>query len=147
MQVKPGLVGQENDALLDQFDVTLVLLVIATEAKLGGVFEYDGQQFGRGLAAESRSLETGSQQLGNTPGMVDMHMGGDHGLDRIQGKLNDQSIGSGLAFDRGFRALEQAAVDQQAVPGVHQQLMAGTGDAVFGAMVKDVGGIHVIILY
>ncbi|MNU10085.1 hypothetical protein D3C72_2570370 [compost metagenome] len=43
VQAEPGFVGQGDDALLDQFDVALDLLLIATEAELEGVFEHDGQ--------------------------------------------------------------------------------------------------------
>lgn len=143
-QSEPGLAGQGDDALFNQFEVALDLLLIATETQLEGVFEHDGQQFGRGLAAENRPLETGSQQIGNTPDVIDMHVGGDQGLDRIQEELDGPSIGRGFALGRGFRALEQAAVDQPAVLGAHQQLMAGAGHAVFGAVVEDVGVVHVI---
>src|SRR5690606_39486875 len=56
-----------------------------------------------------------------------------------------QPAGASAAFGRGFFALEQAAVDEQAVLLVHAQLMAGAGDAVPGTMVDDLGvhgGVH-----
>ncbi|MCY1369080.1 hypothetical protein D9M68_660150 [compost metagenome] len=76
--------------------------------------------------------------------MIDIYVGGDQGLDRIQGRLDGQAFSRGFAFGRGFSTLEQAAIDQQAVLGAHQQLVAGTGDHVLGAMVRDVGAIHMV---
>src|SRR3990167_250842 len=84
VQGEPGVVRQRNNALLDQFDITLDLFLVATEAKLEGIFQDDGQQLGRRLTAEYRAFEAGSQKIGNAPDMVDMHMGRDQGLDDIQ---------------------------------------------------------------
>ncbi|MNG21924.1 hypothetical protein D3C84_1063480 [compost metagenome] len=69
-------------------------------------------------------------------------MGGDQGLDRVHEKVDSQAISPGFAFRRSFRALEQAAVDQQTVLGIHLQLVTGAGDALMG----EIGVNHVLYL-
>lgn len=51
----------------------------------------------------------------DAPDVIDMHMGGNRGLDCLQGKLDGQAIGSGVALARYFRPLEQTAIDQKTV--------------------------------
>jgi hypothetical protein len=48
------------------------------------------------------------------------------------------------AADLPSAEVSQAAIDQQAALGVHQQLVAGASDAALGAVVQDVGVIHVV---
>ncbi len=45
-QTEPGVVGQSDDALLDQLYIALDLLLVATDAELEGIFQHNGQQFG-----------------------------------------------------------------------------------------------------
>src|SRR3990167_2418489 len=84
VQGKPDVVRQCNNALLDHLYITLDLFLITTEAELEGIFQDDGHQLGRWLTAEDRPFKAGSQEIGNAPDMVDMHMGRDQGLDGIQ---------------------------------------------------------------
>jgi len=60
----------------------------------------------------------------------------------MSGNNDGRPSGSGLALARCFRSLVQAAADQQAVLGIHKQLMAGAGHAIFGAMEEDIGVAH-----
>lgn len=55
-QCEPVLVGQRNYALLDQFQVVLDHLGLATDTELEGVFEHERQQSRRGLAAQNQAL-------------------------------------------------------------------------------------------
>ena len=42
-QVEPGLVGQGNDALLNQLYITLDFFLVAADAELERIFQHDGQ--------------------------------------------------------------------------------------------------------
>src|SRR5690606_1996469 len=127
-QGEPGLVGQGDQALFDELEVALDLLLVAADAEAEGVLQHDGQQLGGGLAAQDRAFEAGGQQPGDAADVVDVHVGGDQGANAVEGEVDGQVVGAGPAFDGGFRALEQAAVDQQAVLVVHVELVAGASD-------------------
>src|SRR5690606_14213887 len=58
-QAEPGFVGQGDDALLDHLYIALDLFLVAAEAGFEGILQNDGQQLGRGLAAQDRALEAG----------------------------------------------------------------------------------------
>ncbi|MDT4856960.1 hypothetical protein FQZ97_913670 [compost metagenome] len=88
VQGEPSPVGQGDDALLDQLAVSLGLLLLAIEVVLEGIHQHDGQQFGRGSAAENWLLGSGNQQIENAPNVIDTHVSSDQGLDRILGKLS-----------------------------------------------------------
>src|SRR5690606_1551421 len=87
-------------------------------------------------------FEAGGQQPGDAADVVDVHVGGDQGANAVEGEVDGQVVGAGAAFGSGFRALEQAAVDQQAVLVVHVELMAGASDAFPGAVVVDMRVQH-----
>ncbi|MCY1295848.1 hypothetical protein D9M70_452080 [compost metagenome] len=134
----PGAVGERHEALLDEFQVVFQLLRVAAESELEGVFEDQRQQLCRGFAAEDRPLEAGGEQVGQAADVVDVHMGQQQGLERADVEVDSRLVGFAPALGGGFRALEQAAVHQQAVLGVHVQLVAGAGDAGDGAVVLDI---------
>lgn len=69
--------------------------------------------------------------------MVDVYMGRNQCLDGIQRKTDGQTGCSVSPIGGGLRSLEQAAIDQQAVLRIHEQLMAGAGDAVGGAVMEN----------
>lgn len=131
------LVRQRPQALFDQLEVTLNIVLVTAEAQLESIFKDDRQQFGRRLAAVNRALEAGSEKVGNPPHMVDMHMRDDERLDGGVGELDSRLPCPGAPARRGFAALKQAAIDQQTALGIHMHLMAGTGDTVMGAVVFD----------
>lgn len=136
-QGEPVLVRQGDDALLDERDVLLDLFLVAAETEFEGILEDDRQELRGGLAAQDWPVEAGGQQIGNAAHVVDMYVGGDQRLDGIDGELDVQPIGTSAAAGGGFRALEQAAVDQHAGALVHVQLVAGARHAVGGAVVLD----------
>lgn len=136
-QGEPLVVRQGQQALFDPFDIARYLFVVPAEAELECVFEDNGQQLGRRLATEDRPLEPCSQQIGNPPDVVDMHVGDDQRLDGLQREFDGQLPCARPAIGGGFAALEKAAVDQQAAGRVHMQLMAGAGHTFAGAVMLD----------
>src|SRR5690606_56875 len=87
-QREPMLIRQSDEAAFNNVDVTLDTLLVAAEAQLEGIFKNDGQEFCRSLAAKNRPIEDCSQQIGNTPDMVDVYMGYNKRLDGIQRKVD-----------------------------------------------------------
>ena len=122
--------------------VTLDLLLIAAKSKLEGILKNDGQQLGRWLTAEDRPLEASGQQVGNTSHVIDMHMGGNQGLDASKGKINRQLLSVGSAIRRGLGTLKQTTINQQAVLGVHLQLVTRACHANNGAVMQDLWVVH-----
>lgn len=61
LQGKPVIVGQRDDALLHLLEVTVDLFLVSAEGELESIFQHDGQQFGRRLAAHDRAIETSGQ--------------------------------------------------------------------------------------
>ncbi|WP_137885653.1 hypothetical protein [Pseudomonas sp. 2FE] len=90
----------------------------------------------------NRPLETGDKQVGYASDVVYEQVDYDQCLDHILGKFDEQTIGVNFVFSGGFRPLEQAAVNQQPVLGIHQELTAGAGHAVLDSTVQDAGIVH-----
>ena len=76
--------------------------------------------------------------------MVGMHMGDDQGANALERELDELVIGSCTAW-RCLGALEEPAVDQHAAVLRDMQLVAGTGNAILGAMMGDAGVLHRLI--
>jgi hypothetical protein len=55
-------------------------------------------------------------------------------------------VARGFVASGGFRALEQAAVDQDGVVGIQLQPVTASGGAVDGAVVEDVQGLAALLL-
>ena len=136
-QGQPASVGQGHDLPLqlrhDAFDQR----PIAREADLQRVAHHHRQQLGRGLAAHHRALEARSQQVRQTPHMIDVHVC-DHQRDhRPDIEADLQPPEPSRPVGRGLRALEQPAIHQHRGAVGQGQLVTGAGDAVDGAVVDD----------
>lgn len=137
----PLVVGDGDQAFVDQFQVVFHRFGLPAEAEFEGVFEHQGQQPGGGLAAQDRAFEAGRQQPGYAAHVVDVHVGHQQGAHGADVEADGQFVGA--AAWGGVVALEQAAVDQQAGVRGHDQFVAGTGDAVDCAVVENgLFGLH-----
>ncbi|MCY1366305.1 hypothetical protein D9M69_531970 [compost metagenome] len=141
-QAMPGAVGERHQTLANQLEVFLQLLRVAPEGELECIFQYQRQQVRRGLAAEDRALVSGGQEVRQPAYMVHVYVGQHQGFQGGNVEVDAQLVGIGSPIGGGFRALEKAAIHQQAVLVIHQQLMAGAGYAVGGAVVLDVRVTH-----
>jgi hypothetical protein len=70
--------------------------------------------------------------------VVDVHVGDDQGTHVLDRKLD--FVARRLVVSAGFRALEEAAIDQDGVVGIDLKAVATAGGAVGGAVVEDVQG-------
>ena len=77
--------------------------------------------------------------------MVDVHMGQHQRADVLHGEGDVETICGGPPIGGGLRALEQPAVDQNAVVTLDEKLMARAGDTVTCAVMED-GWVHDEIL-
>ena len=141
----PLAVGQRADARLHLAEVALDQGAVAAHTHREGVGEHGGQQACRGLAAQDRPLEASGEQPRQAAAMVDVDVGQHQRANTLEREIDLQPVGGRAPVGRGLRALEQAAVDQQAVAPLDEKLVTGTGDAVARAVVQD-GRVHDVIL-
>src|SRR5690606_41387877 len=88
--------------------------------------------------SHDRPIEASGQEPGDAAHVINMDMGDDQGANTMDREIDVQIVGVRPAARRTVAALEQTAVDQQAVLFVEHQFMCGAGDAVDRAVVKNV---------
>ncbi len=118
-QAVPGAEGKRHHALLYQFEVLLQLLSVAPEGELEGVFQYQRKQLCGRLAADDWAFVAGGEQVRQATDMVHVYMGEQQRLEGADVEIDIEVVRACPAFGRGFGALEQAAVHQQAAVFVH----------------------------
>lgn len=134
----PLLEGQRHDKVTDEVEIARHLRRLAADAQLVGVFQYQRQQPGRGLAAQDRATVTRCQQRRDAPNMVEMDMGDDQGLNT----LDIKSEGGGFCTGRRITSLFQPAVDQQTGGWAEVQLVTGPGDTPGTTVMGKAGIFH-----
>ncbi len=139
---EPLLVGNRDDALLNQLEVALNLFLISAKAELEGIFQHDWQEPGRWLTTENKPFEAGCKQVGDAANVVDMNMRRDHSQHALQRKLDSEPFGTGTLTWRGFFPLEQTAIYEQGMLIVHLQLIARARNVGYSTMVNDGGVPH-----
>src|SRR5690606_28816823 len=118
---------------------------VATHPHREGVGEHRGQQARGGLAAQDRPLEAGSEQPWQAAAVVDVNMSEHERTDALEREIDLEAVGGRAPVRRGLRALEKAAIDQQAIAPLDEELVTGSGDAIARTMVQD-ARIHDVIL-
>ncbi len=139
---EPVIVGQGDDALLDDLEVALQLVLVTADGEPEGILQYDRQQPGGRFAAQDRPVEARCQQVRDTPDMVDVHVRHDQRLDTLDGEIQRQLI----FVPRFVVALKLPAVDQYAAVFVHPQLMTRAGHAFASAVVDEFWMLHRVSL-
>lgn len=119
----PLVEGQRPQQTLYPAQIPVYRLRLAADGQLKGVLQHDRQQLGAGLAAIDRPVKTGGQQPGNTPHMIEMHMGDHQRPDVADIEFDFGAPGIGTVRPP-VTALKQAAIDQQPRVVVQRQFVA-----------------------
>jgi hypothetical protein len=84
----PPAVGEGDDEAFNALQGLLDQAAVAGDADLEGVFEHQGEENGARLAAQDGSVESGGEQPGNAPDVVEMDVGDDQGADVSNRKID-----------------------------------------------------------
>lgn len=115
----PAVVGQRPQLLLDVADEFPDQSLVSADTDFQRILQYQRQQFGGGLGTVDGAAKAGGDQVGNTAHVVYVHVSGHQRLHRADVELDRQAVVT-AATGRGFRPLEEAAVDQYGVVCIHK---------------------------